>query len=64
MCRFVAIATLLVLFLGPLGDVVVGAMQVGYQARESITHLAVLVAAQAGAKVVPAGEYEVDGEER
>ena len=48
--RFVAIAAVLVLLMGPCGDVVVGAMETGYEARESNTRLAVATAQASGAE--------------
>lgn len=60
--RFVAIAAVLVPLMGPCGDVVVGAMETGYEARESNTRLAVATAQASGAEIVPAGAYEAPGE--
>ncbi len=48
MIRFLAVAALLVYLLGPCGDVVVDAMEVGYMARESNTRLAVATAQASG----------------
>ncbi len=59
MIRFVAIAAFLVFLIGPCGDAVVGAMETGYEARESNTRLAVAT----GAEIVSASEYETLGEE-
>jgi len=59
MIRFLAIALFLAVLIGPVGDVVVGAVEVGYEARESNTRLAVAT----GAEIVPASEYETLGEE-
>ncbi len=66
MIRFLAVAALLMLLMRPCGDVVVGAVEVGYQMRESNTRLAVSVAQSSagGAEIVPAGAYEVPGEGR
>ncbi len=68
MIRFLAIAALLVCLIGPIGDVVVGAVEVGYAAKDSNTRLvAVGVAQQSGGalRVVPLEEYDAPpGEER
>ncbi len=65
MLRLLAIAALVVLLMEPCGDLVIGAIETGYQVRESNTRLAVSVAQSSagGVKVVPAGAYEVPGEE-
>ncbi len=62
-----AVAALLVCLIGPIGDVVVGAVEVGYAAKDSNTRLAVGVAQQSGGalRVVPLEEYDAPpGEER
>ena len=63
MIRLLAILTLLVFLMGPVGDALVGAVEVGYAARESNTRLAVATAQATGAEIVPADEYEAPGEE-
>ncbi len=63
MIRFLAIAAVLVYLMGPVGNTVGGAIQVGYEARESNTRLVVATAQATGAEVVPASEYEAPGEE-
>ncbi len=64
MIRLLAIAAVLMFFVGPVGDVVVGAMEVGYQARESNTRLAVSVVQSANAEIVSASEWQTQREER
>ncbi len=64
MIRFVAIALFLAVLIGPVGDVVVGAVEVGYEARESNTRLAVATATASGAEIVEASEYVAAREER
>ncbi len=64
MIRFVAIALFVALLIGPVGDLVGGAIETGYEARASNQRLAVAVAQGGGAEIVPASEYEVNGEER
>ncbi len=63
-----AVAAVLVCLIGPIGDVVVGAVEVGYAAKDSNTRLvAVGVAQQSGGalRVVPLEEYDAPpGEER
>ncbi len=62
--RLFAIAAVLMFFVGPVGDVVVGAMEVGYQARESNTRLAVSVVQSGNAEIVSASEWQTQREER
>ncbi len=69
MIRLLAVAAVLVCLIGPIGDVVVGAVEVGYAAKDSNTRLlaAVGVAQQSGGalRVVPLEEYDAPpGEER
>ena len=64
MIRFLAIAALLMLLIGPVGNTVGGAIEVGYEVRESNVRLAVATAQATGAEIVPASEYEAPGEER
>ncbi len=66
MNRFATVALLLALLLLAVGDLVVGAIETGYEAKASSTRalLAVPTAQANGAEVVPAGAYEVPGEER
>lgn len=68
MLRFVAIALLIMFLIGPVGETIGGAIDVGYQARESNTRLAVATAQASGghplrAEIVPADEYEAPREE-
>ena len=63
MIRLLAIAAFLVFLIGPCGDAVVGAMETGYEARESNTRLAVATATASGVEIVSASEYETLGEE-
>lgn len=47
-----AIAVVLALLLGPVGNVVVGYIETGYEVRQSNTHLAVATAQASGAEIV------------
>ncbi len=58
MFRLLAIAAVLTLLAGPVGDAVVGAIETGYEARESNTRLAVAVVQGGGAEIVEIGAYE------
>ncbi len=58
MLRLLAVAGFLVLLLDPCGDEVAGAIEPGCQVRESITRLAVSVAAQTDAEVEMADDGE------
>ncbi len=62
MLRFAVIALVLAMLLQPLGDLVVGAMELGYEAREVNTRLTV-AASGSGAEIVPASEYAATREE-
>ncbi len=64
MRAFVAISLLLVFLVGPVGDLVGGAIETGYEVRVRNTRLAVSVAVQTGAEVVSASEYAAAREER
>ncbi len=59
MLRLLATVIFLVYLIGPVGDVVVGAMETGYAARESNARLAVGVAQNSAGsvEVVPMEEY-------
>lgn len=63
MIRFVAIAIFLMLLIPRMGDTVGGAVETGYEAKQSNTRLAVATAQASGAEIVPASEYETPGEE-
>lgn len=62
MRAFVAISLLLVFLIGPAGECVGGAIETGYEARESNTRLAVATARATGAEIVTASEYETGQE--
>lgn len=64
MIRFVAIALFIALLMGPCGEVVGGAIETGYEARESNTRLAVAQSSAGGAEIVSAAEYADSREER
>lgn len=64
MRAFVAIAFLIFLFVGPAGEMVVGAIEVGYEARDSNTRLAAAVVQSGQAEIVSASEYAAQREER
>ncbi len=63
---FVVISLLLMFLIGPAGECVGGAIETGYEARNSNTRLAVATATASGAEVVTAAEYAASfaGEER
>ncbi len=63
MIQFAAIALFLALLIGPVGNVVVGSIETGYEVRESNTRLAVAATEGGGAEIVPAGAYVTPGEE-
>ncbi len=64
MRAFATIAFLVFLLIGPVGEVVVGAIEVGYEARDSNTRLAASVVQSGQAEIVSASEYAASREER
>ncbi len=63
MLRFAVIATVLAFLIGPVGEMVGEAIEVGYQTRESNTRLAVSVVQGGNAEIVSASEYAAQREE-
>lgn len=57
MRAIVAISLLLIFLIGPVGEVVGGAIDTGYEVKASNTRLAVATATASGAEVVTASEY-------